>query len=129
MALKNAGTQPGTQEFDIALEIASKVKLLERFRDGVTGKNGTAQNRSPTVTKVVDEPPSNIEQEVSQWIDASKLSRKILVDEKMYFGFQVSLPPRIIISILHPKKRPSYLMLNSRIRMSDTQRAWFDKMS
>src|SRR5207249_4148589 len=32
MALQNAGTQPGTQEHDIAFEIASKVKLLERCR-------------------------------------------------------------------------------------------------
>jgi hypothetical protein len=32
MALTNAGTQPGTQEHDIAFEVAGKVKLLERFR-------------------------------------------------------------------------------------------------
>ena len=48
-------------------------------------------------------PPSDIEQKVSQWIDALRLNRKILVDEKAYFGFQVSLPPRIIVSILRQK--------------------------
>src|SRR5207253_8614065 len=42
--------------------------------------------------------PRNFEQKVSQWIDAFGLSRKILVNENAYFGFQVSLPPRIIIS-------------------------------
>ena len=40
---------------------------------------------------------SGIKQKVSQWIDALGLTRKILVDEKTHFGFQVSLPPRIII--------------------------------
>src|SRR2546423_1309418 len=70
--------------------------------------------------------PSDMERKVSQWIDRLGLSRKILFDEKTYFGFQVSLPPRIIISITRGKKRPSYLTLNSRIRMNDNQRALFD---
>ncbi len=98
---------------------------------------GQVERLKEVIAKIEDEelpdnelsfrPPSDIEQKVSQWIDAFGLSRKILVNEKAYFGFQVSLPPRIIISILRPKKRPSYLTLNSRIRMNDKQRAFFDK--
>ncbi|PYL07248.1 MAG: hypothetical protein DME33_11105 [Verrucomicrobia bacterium] len=36
MALKNAGTQPGTEDHDLAFGIACKVKLLERFRSEPT---------------------------------------------------------------------------------------------
>jgi hypothetical protein len=36
MALNKAETQAGTQEHDIAFEIAGKVKLLERYRDSLT---------------------------------------------------------------------------------------------
>ncbi len=58
IALENAGTQPGTQELDIAFEIAGKVKLLERFRDGLTQPSSTHDNgrrqRSPEMTAVID---------------------------------------------------------------------------
>jgi hypothetical protein len=72
---------------------------------------------------------SDIKQKVRQWTDAFGLTSKPIVDDKLYFGFRADLPPRIIISITRRKDRRSYLTLNSRIRMSDKQRALFNKMS
>ncbi len=71
----------------------------------------------------------NIEQKVKQWIDAFGLTRRIVNNEKLHFGIQVSIPPRFIVTIGRPKDRPSYLTLVSSFRLSKQQRALFDKMT
>jgi hypothetical protein len=69
----------------------------------------------------------NIEQKVKQWIDAFGLTRRIVTNEKLHFGIQVSIPPRFIVTIGRPKDRPSYLTLVSSFRLSKQQRVLFDK--
>lgn len=71
----------------------------------------------------------NIEQKVKQWIDAFGLTRRIVNNEKLHFGIQVSIPPRFIVTIGRPKDRPSYLTSVSSFRLSKQQRALFDKMT
>jgi hypothetical protein len=72
---------------------------------------------------------NNVEQKLKEWIDAFGLARRIVTNEKLDFGIQVSIPPRFIVTIGRPKDRPSYLTLVSSIRLSKEQRALFDKMS
>ncbi len=71
----------------------------------------------------------NVEQKLKEWIDAFGLARRIVTNDKLNFGIQVSIPPRFVVTIGCPKDRPSYLTLVSSIRLSKQQRALIDKMS
>ena len=54
MALQKADTEAGSEDHDLAFEIARKLKLLERMRSK-SKTEASAKSRSPAVMKVVDE--------------------------------------------------------------------------
>jgi len=66
---------------------------------------------------------NNVEQRLKQWIDAHGFTNGFIPN-----GIRVLIPPRFIVTIRRQKNRPSWLMLNSSIRISEQQRELFDKM-
>lgn len=66
----------------------------------------------------------HLEQKIKQWIDEHGFKHGNVPN-----GIQVLIPPRFIATIGRQKNRPSWLMLESSILMSEKQRALFAKMS
>jgi hypothetical protein len=69
------------------------------------------------------------EQNVRQWIDKLRLTRRVTTNDKLYFGFLVEIPPRFKVFIERYKTHRDDIALTSKFRLSDKQRDAFEKMS